>query len=143
MRGGTTATWTTTVPSTATWTTTVPSTAVWTAGAPRLRYAVAQFDTSCTLSMLPGYTLAPGDLFGMPNGQTVMYVGSVTLVADGNGDMGVVEFAPSARSAMAAWGAITWDRPTINFRLRDGKTPPVTWVPGRFEGITLDLVEAI
>ena len=79
----------------------------------------------------------------MPNGQTVMYVGSVTLVADGNGDMGVVEFAPSARSAMAAWGAITWDRPTINFRLRDGKTPPVTWAPGRFEGITLDLVEAI
>lgn len=143
MRGGTTATWTTTVPSTATWTTTVPSTAVWTAGAPRLRYAVAQFDTTCYLSTLPGYTLAPGDLFGMPNGQTVMYVGSVTLVADGNGDMGVVEFAPSARSAMAAWGAITWDRPTINFRLRDGKTPPVTWAPGRFEGITLDLVEAI
>lgn len=142
MRGGTTATWTTTVPSAANWSTTVPSAAVWTGGAPRLRYAVAQFATSCTLSMLPGYTLAPGDLFGLPNGQTVMYVGSSTLVADGNGDM-AVEFAPSARSAMAAWGAIVWDRPSVSFRLRDGKTPPVTWVPGRYEGITLDLVEAI
>lgn len=142
MRGGTTATWTTTVPSTAVWTTTVPSTAVWTAGAPRLQYEVAQFATSCTLNMLPGYTLEPGDMFGMPNGQAVMYVGSTTLVADANGAM-LVEFAPSARSKMAAWGVVAFDRPTINFRLRDGNPPPLTWAPGRYEGITLDLVEAI
>lgn len=142
MRGGATANWTTTVPSAANWTTTSAQAAVWTAGAPRLRYAVAQFDTSCTLSMLPGYTLEPGDLFGLPSGQTVMYVGSSTLVADASGNM-AVEFAPSARSSMAAFGAIVFDRPTVNFRLRDGKTPSVVWVPGRYEGITLDLVEAI
>lgn len=142
MRGGTTATWTTTVPSTATWTTVSAAVATWTAGAPYLKTAIAQFATSCTLNMLPGYTLEPGDLFGFANGQTVMYVGSTTLVADANGDM-VVEFAPSARSALAAFTPITYDRPAVAFRLRDGKQPPVTWVPGRFEPLTLDLVEAI
>lgn len=139
---GSAATWTTSVPSTAVWTTSVPSIAVWTAGVPCLRSPVAQFATSCVLNMLPGYTLEPGDLFGLPNGQAVMYVGSSTLVADGNGDM-TVEFAPAARSAMGAWGLVTFDRPAVSFRLRDGAAPPVSWRPGMYEGITLDLVEAI
>lgn len=142
MRGGTTANWTTTVPSPASWTTVTAAAATWTAGAPYLKTALAQFATSGTLNMLPGYTLEPGDMFGLANGQTVMYVGSTTLIANASGDM-TVEFAPSARSAVAAFTPIAFDRPTVSFRLRDGKTPQVTWVPGRYEPLTLDLVEAI
>lgn len=142
MRGGTTASWTTSGAAAMNWTTSGAQAMTWTVGAPYTRQAIAQFATSCVLYMLPGYTLEPGDLFGFANGQTVMYVGDTTLVADGSGQM-TVEFAPSARSAIAAFTPITFDRPTVNFRLRDGKQPPVTWLPGRFEGITLDLVEAI
>ena len=143
MRGGTTASWTTSGAAAMTWTTSGAQAMAWTVGAPYTRQAVAQYATSALLYMLPGYTLQPGDLFGFAaNGQTVMYVGDTTLVADGSGQM-LVEFAPSARSVIPAFTAITFDRPTVNFRLRDGKPPPVIWTPGRFEGITLDLVEAI
>lgn len=142
MRGGATASWTTTGALPATWTTAGALPVTWTAGDPRLRFDVPQFATSCTVNTLPGYTLAPGDMLGMPNGQTVMYVGADTLVADASGNM-VVEFAPAARSVMRAWGRIDWNAPTVNFRLRDGAAPPVSWRPGMYEGITLDLVEAI
>lgn len=142
MRGGTTASWTTSGAAAMTWTTSGAAAMTWTVGAPYTRAAIAQFATVAPLYMLPGYTLEPGDLFGLANGQTVMYVGETTLVANGAGQMDV-EFAPAARSAVAAFTPITFDRPTINFRLRDGAAPPLTWRPGMYEGITLDLVEAI
>lgn len=143
MRGGTTASWTTSGAAAMNWTTSGAQAMTWTVGSPYTRQAVAQYATSASLYMLPGYTLEPGDLFAFAaTGQTVMYVGDTTLVADGSGLM-TVEFAPEARFAVPAFTPITFDRPTVNFRLRDGKPPAVTWKPGRFEGITLDLVEAI
>lgn len=141
-RGGTTASWTTSGAAAMTWTTSGAAPMVWTVGSPYTRAAIAQFATLAPLKMLPGYTLEPGDLIGLSNGQTVMYVGSTTLVADGSGHMDV-EFAPAARSVIAANTPVTFDRPTVSFRLRDGAAPPVTWRPGMYEGITLDLVEAI
>lgn len=142
MRGGATATWTTSGAAAMTWTTSGAQPMVWTVGSPYTRASIAQFATVAPLKMLPGYTLEPGDLFGLSNGQTVMYVGSTTLVADGSGHMDV-EFAPSARSVIPANTPVTFDRPTVSFRLRDGAAPPVSWRPGMYEGITLDLVEAI
>lgn len=139
LGAGIAATWTTSTPATAVWTTSTPATAVWTAGAPVLRDALAQFATTGVMSTQPGTTMAAGDLFGLANGQTVMQL--VDTVADGSGNM-PIEFAPSARSAVAAFSYITYDRPTVAFRLRDGDAPPVVWRPGMFEGISLDLVEA-
>ncbi len=109
----------------------------WTYGNPVLRYAVAQFATSATVSTIAGRTLKAGDKIGLPNGQTVMVLADAT--ADSNGDM-AIEFRPAARSAMAAYGAVTWDRPTIPFRLTG--PVPVTWSPGLYEGFSLDLIEA-
>ena len=85
MRGGTTASWTTSGAAAMTWTTSGAAAMTWTVGSPHTRAAIAQFATVAPLYMLPGYTLEPGDLFGLANGQTVMYVGSTTLVANGPG----------------------------------------------------------
>lgn len=142
MRGGVVASWSAASAAAATWSTASAATAVWYAGTPALRDPVAQFATTCVIRTRPGYTLEPGDLIGFITGQAVMYVGESTLVADGSGDM-QVEFAPSARQAMSSGDAVSWDRPTVKFRLRDGAAPPVVWRPGQYEGITLDLVEAI
>jgi len=139
LGAGSAATWSTSTPATAIWSTSTPATATWTAGTPALRYALAQFATTGTISTLPGRTMLAGDLFGLANGQTVMQL--VDTVADANGDM-PIEFAPAARSEVAAFSYVTYDRPTVNFRLRDGDVPPVVWRPGMFEGISLDLVEA-
>lgn len=139
MRDGSAAAWTTSVPSAATWSTSAPATAIWTAGEPALRSAVAQFANAATLTCTVGATLLAGDHIGLPNGQTVRVLADAT--AGGTGDM-AIEFAPSARSAMTAYGRVTWNKPTVNFKLRDGGTVPVVWNPGRFDGPTFDLVEA-
>jgi hypothetical protein len=139
MRDGVSAGWTTSVPSAATWSTSAPATAIWTAGDPALRSAVAQFATAATLTCVIGATLIAGDHIGLPNGQTVRVLADAT--ANGSGDM-AIEFAPAARSAMTAYGRVTWNKPTVNFRLRDGAPVPIQWFPGRFDGPTFDLVEA-
>lgn len=80
-------------------------------------------------------------MFGV-NGQTVMYMGTTTATADANGDMVISDFWPEARSAIPAYSRVTWNKPTVNFKLRDGGQVPVVWNPGRFDGPTFDLVEA-
>lgn len=109
------------------------------AGTPMLATAIQQFATSGTISCRPGRTLAAGDLFGC-GGQLFMQL--TDTVADANGQMSI-EFAPAARSTLITGSLVSIDRPTAAFRLREGSAPPVTWRPGMYEGITLDLVEAI
>lgn len=141
ISAGASATWSTLSLGAATWSTASAGTATWTAGDPVVSAAgIAQFATSATLSMTPGKTLKAGDLIKFVNGQTVQQL--VDTVADVGGAM-PIEFAPAARSAIAGYTAVSWVRPTINFRLRDGMAPAVSWRPGMYESITLDLVEAI
>lgn len=140
MRDGVVATWFTTSSGTAVWSTVSAGTATWSAQDPVLASAVPQFATSATIACTPGKTLLAGDLIGIPNGQTVQVLADAT--ANGSGFM-AIEFAPSARSALEANSHVYWDRPAVSFRLRDGAAPPVTWRPGMYESITLDLVEAI
>ena len=139
MRDGVSAAWSTSVPSAATWSTSAPATAIWTAGDPALRLPLAQFANTGTLTCVIGATLLAGDHIGLPNGQTVRILADAT--ANGSGDM-AIEFAPSVRSAMIAYGRVTWNKPTVNFRLREGGPVPVQWNPGGFSGPTFDLVEA-
>ena len=114
MRGGTTASWTTSGAAAMTWTTSGAAAMTWTVGSPHTRAAIAQFATVAPLYMLPGYTLEPGDLFGLANGQTVMYVGSTTLEANGSGQMDV-EFAPRrARPWLLSRRSSTTGRPSTS-----------------------------
>lgn len=139
MRDGVTATWTTSLAAAITWTNASAQTITWSAGDPALRNDVAQFATTATLSTVAGRTLLAGDHIGLPNGQTVRVLADAT--ADGSGNL-AIEFAPSARSLMSAFGKVTWNKPTVNFKLRDGGQVPVVWNPGRFDGPTFDFVEA-
>ena len=77
----------------------------------RLRYAVAQFDTSCTLSMLPGYRLRPVTCSACPTGRPSCTSQRLAWWQMAAAITGRRRVAPSARSAMAAWGAITWGPP--------------------------------
>ena len=139
LRGGATATWSW-ASGTATWSW-ASGTATWSYGDPVLRYAVAQFAITTTISTIPGRTLYAGDKIKFPNGQTVRIMADAT--ADGSGNL-AIEFRPSARSAMTAYGAITWNAPTITFRLAGDV--PVQWVPsqqdGMVEGFSFNLIEA-
>lgn len=113
----------------------------WTDGTPVLRSAVAQLANTAALQILPSATVKAGDMLGLPNGQAVQVLADAA--ADSTGAV-TVEFAPRARTAMSAYGAIVTTRPTITVMLRtvDG-APVTTYQPGFAEGCTLEFVEAL
>lgn len=136
LRDGTVAAWNTTAPATATWTTASAAAVTWYAGQPALASAMAQYATTGTIKTVAGRTLLAGDMFAIGT-QTVMQL--VDTVADGSGNMSI-EFTPEARQSFAAYTAVSWNRPTVNFRLRGDV--PVVWEPGIYLPIELDLIEA-
>ncbi|MBX3605374.1 MAG: hypothetical protein KF788_08885 [Piscinibacter sp.] len=107
-------------------------------GTPTLRHPIAQFARTGTVLCRPGRTLLAGDHFGLANGQCVRQL--VDTVADGNGEM-PVEFAPAARSDVAAATAITVTKPSVGFRLKG--PVPVVYEGLKFGDVVVDLEEAI
>jgi len=106
-------------------------------GSPTVVTAIAQGGGTATIRTVIGRTLKAGDhvAFG---GQTVRAMADAT--ADGTGLMSL-EFKPRARAAIAAYSAVTWSRPTVNFMLKSGSVPTV-WRQGMFDAKSFDLVEA-
>lgn len=138
MGDGTAATWSTTVPSTATWSTSGALTATWFASQPHLAAAVAAGATSLVIQTIAGRTLLAGDQVGVVNGQCLRNMADAT--ADGAGLL-TVEVRPAVRSALGIYSAVTFNRPTVSFRV-NGEVP-VTYRPGYAEAISIDLIESV
>jgi hypothetical protein len=106
-------------------------------GSPVVLNAIARGEGTATVRTVIGRTLRAGDHVALGS-QTVRVMADAT--ANGSGQM-AIEFRPRARAAIAAYSAITWNRPTVNFTLKAGGVPTV-WRQGMFEGTSIELVEA-
>lgn len=108
-------------------------------GTPTNMASIAQLANATSLQTVAGRTLRAGDHIGLSNGQNVRIMADTT--ASGAGVM-VIEFQPRARTAMLAYGAITWNKPTLNVMLKADGVPTV-WSPGMFEGTSVELIESL
>jgi hypothetical protein len=104
-------------------------------GAPTLSADVAQGATSLPMSNLTtSATWLAGDMLGI-GGQLFQVAADVTV----SGTTATVTVVNRARAALSNGAAVTWDRPTAEWRL----TAPVvvSHVPGLVEPVDLDLVQ--
>lgn len=139
MGDGNVAAWNTTTPSTATWTTSGAQPVTWYASQPALAAAVAAGATSLTIQTIAGRTLLAGDHIGVVNGQCLRNM--VDATADGSGLLTLTEVRPAVRSALGIYSAVTFTRPTVNFRVNG--PVPVVYRPGFSEALTLELIESV
>lgn len=83
-----------------------------------------------------GRTYRAGDTIGL-GGQLVRILTDATFDVNG---LATIEFAPRMRAAVPQASVIAYDYPTAVFMVQSEKVP-VTWMPGRHETISLELVE--
>lgn len=132
-----TAQWKTASNANATWQTASSGAATWSFSGP-VFYAASQGASAVTVACSPGDTLNAGDMVG--NGSQVSRV-VAGGVADSTGRL-AVEIYPRLRADMANGTAVVTTRPTAKFILKaDGV--PVTRRPGMFDGLSLELIEAL
>lgn len=137
LRDGTgNAQWKTATSTNATWQTSAPAAATWTYGNP-VMYAAAQLDGTITISRNPGTTVLAGDHVGAG---LQLFRAMADATADSAGKL-VVEVLPRVRTALPNSTAVVCTRPTANFMLK-AEGVPVSWHPGRFDGPSLELIEA-
>ena len=109
-------------------------------GTPTLNASVAQLADTVAISSTAGATLKAGDMIGL-GGQVSRVMADYT--ANGSGLFSAVEIWPRARTAMSGGAAVTWDKPTMDFRLTDGQGVPIDWEVGKvFQGPLVSLSEA-
>lgn len=109
-------------------------------GTPTLAAAAAQGADAVSIQGAAGETLYAGDLFGLAAGtgtQLLMVAADVT--ANGAGVMSVA-LVNRLRVGAASGAAVTWDRPSVLFRLQGAV--PVAYAPGVGEAIELQLQES-
>lgn len=139
LRDGLTSTWSW-ASGTSTWSW-ASGTSTWTYGNPVVKTSIPQFAITATINTVPGRTLYAGDKLKI-GGRLRRIMADAT--ADGSGDM-AIEFRPAAESAIAAYSAVEWDRPTLTCRLAGDV--PIVWTPshqdGFVEGFSLNLIEAL
>ena len=110
-------------------------------GSPTISGAVAQLASTINIQSVAGATLEDGDMLGFA-GQVSMVVGG-PYVANGSGLFTAVQIWPRARTAISSGAAVTWDKPTVEFRTTDRVNAPVEWLPGGVsDSITITLAEA-
>lgn len=108
-------------------------------GAPTLSSSVAQLASTIAIQGTASATLLEGDLIGF-GGQVSMVTANVT--ANGSGVFSSVPIWPRARAAVSGGSAVTWDKPTVLFRLAE-MPAAVNWVPGHVsDELTLNFTEA-
>lgn len=109
-------------------------------GTPTVSGAVTQLADVLNIQSTAGATLLAGDMLGV-GGQVSRVMADAT--ANGAGLFAGVEIWPRARLAVASGAAVSWDKPTIDFRLTDGQGVPIDWEPGMvFQGPVVSLAEA-
>jgi hypothetical protein len=100
--------------------------------------AASQGAASVTLASAgAGATLLAGDMIGV-SGQLLQVAADAT--ANGSGVI-TVTLVNRLRAAITGGSAVTWDRPTVPFRLVS--SPAVLHVPGYAESVSLDFAEVI
>ena len=100
--------------------------------------AASQGAASVTLASAgAGATLLAGDMIGV-SGQLLQVAADAT--ANGSGVI-TVTLVNRLRAAVTGGSAVTWDRPTVPFRLVS--SPAVLHVPGYAESVSLDFAEVI
>lgn len=134
--GGGSAVWRTNTNAVATWSTSAPATATWSYTGPTLYADVAAGSNLIPIARTTGTTILAGDHFSV-GGQLFRAMASYTFASG----RALVEVQPRVRVALSIGAAVTCTKPTAEFMLKqDG--PPVTWRPGMYESIPLDLIEA-
>jgi len=109
-------------------------------GTPTLNADVPQLANAVHILSTPYATLKAGDVIGL-GGQVSRVMADYT--ANAGGVLISVEIWPRARVAMSSGAAVSWDKPTVDFRLVDGQGVPIDWEPGMvFQGPLVSLVEA-
>lgn len=100
--------------------------------------AASQGAASVTLASAgASATLLAGDMIGV-SGQLLQVAADAT--ANGSGVI-TVTLVNRLRAAITGGSAVTWDRPTVPFRLVS--SPAVLHVPGYAESVSLDFAEVI
>lgn len=84
-----------------------------------------------------GATLLAGDLVGISG---LLLMVQSDCAADGGGSM-VVPLVNRIRTAITGGAAVTWDKPTVPFRMLS--TGSVNYQPGYADGVSLDFAEVI
>lgn len=109
-------------------------------GSPTLRTSAAQLASTINIQTTAGATLLEGDLIGY-GGQVSRVMANAT--ANGSGQMDGVQVWPRVRTALSGGIAVTWDRPTIEFRLAEPGGVPIDWLAADCtDAISLRFIEA-
>lgn len=104
-------------------------------GSPTAQTA-AQGAASIVLNTTTGYTLKAGDMIGV-SGLLLQVASDCTAAASAI----TVPLVNRLRTAITAGAAVTWDRPTAQFRL--ASRPRVVYLGGYADAVAMDFVEAI
>jgi hypothetical protein len=100
-------------------------------------FPMFQADPNVNVQTTAGATLLAGDMIGC-NGMLLQV--STDCVADGSGSLNV-PIVNRARKGATGGTAVTWDRPTVPFRLMSA--PVQVYSPGVGESVALDFAEVI
>lgn len=106
-------------------------------GGPSLLANAAKGANTMSMRGAAGTTLEPGDMLGI-NGQLVRVMAPVTF--DGSGTA-TVEFLPRLRSAVSAYTAVIYDKPTATFALQADNVPIMNRPAKVYEGASVELIE--
>lgn len=102
-----------------------------------ISWGMAQGSATQIITTTAGATLLAGDMVAV---EGLLLQASADCVADGGGIL-TMPLVNRLRHAVAGTTAVTWDRPSIPFRLMS--SPMVQHVPGYVPTVSMDFAEAI